>query len=117
MTLDARLRELELEAQDVFQKTRWVLATNALARGDLRAALGIMHNDLEPPARRLSPDVAALLGALAAAGAAGPMLTGSGSACFALSRSRTEARAIAARLLAAGWPGVFVVRVGGWPGV
>ena len=89
----------------------------ALARSDLRAALGIMHNDLEPPARRLSPEVASLLNALAAAGAAGPMLTGSGSACFALARSQVEARGIAARLAAAGWPGVFVVRVGGWPGV
>jgi len=86
---------------------------SALASGDLRAAVGLMHNDLEEPARRLSPRIGALLGAMAAAGALRPMLTGSGSACFALARSLVEARGVAARLDAAGWPGVFVVRVGG----
>jgi 4-diphosphocytidyl-2C-methyl-D-erythritol kinase len=38
------------------------------------------------------------------------MLTGSGSACFAIARTAPEARGIAARLDAAGWPGVFPVR-------
>ena len=95
----------------------------ALAGGGLRAAIPLVHNDLEPPARRLCPDVDRLLAALAAAGAACPRLTGSGSACFALARTATEARGIAARLAAARgpdglrlWPGVFTVRLTTAPG-
>lgn len=94
------------------------LAT-ALAHGDGRAAT-LMHNALEAPARALCPDVDQLLDALARAGAAAPRLTGSGSACFALARTITEARGIAARLEAQRrpdgsrlWPGVFVVRLCG----
>ena len=83
----------------------------AFAAGDLRAAFAHMHNTLEPPARLLCPDVGRLLEAMTAAGGGRPMLTGSGSACFALVRSEPEARAIAARLEAAAWPGVFAVRV------
>ena len=93
------------------------LAT-ALARGDLRGALPWLSNALEAPARRLCPDVDRLLDSLASAGAVCPRLTGSGSACFALARTATEARGIAARLAAergsAGerlWPGVFTVRL------
>lgn len=90
----------------------------ALARGDTRAAAGLMHNQLEPPARALCPDVDRLLEALGQAGALAPRMTGSGSACFALTRTATEARGIAARLAAQRrpdgsrcWPGVFVVRL------
>lgn len=91
---------------------------DALARGGLRGGLPFLHNALEEPARRLSPDVDRLLAALAAAGASCPRLTGSGSACFALARTATEARGIAARLAAVRrpdggrlWPGVFTVRL------
>lgn len=90
----------------------------ALATGGLRAALPLLDNMLEAPARRLCPDVDALLAALRTAGAVEPRLTGSGSACFALARTATEARGIAARLAASRdhdgaprWPGVFVVRI------
>ena len=90
----------------------------ALARGGLAAATAFLHNALEEPARRLCPDVDNLLAALARAGAACPRLTGSGSACFALARTATEARGIAARLAAARgpdggrlWPGVFTARL------
>lgn len=83
----------------------------AFAAGDLRTAFAHMHNTLEPPARSLSSDVGRLLEAMTAAGGVRPMLTGSGSACFAMIRSEPEARALAARLEAAGWPGVFAVRV------
>jgi 4-diphosphocytidyl-2-C-methyl-D-erythritol kinase len=90
----------------------------ALAAGGLRGAIPYLTNALEPPARRLSTEVDALLGAMAAAGAVCPRLTGSGSACFALARSAAEARGIAARLVAARgpegerrWPGVFRVRL------
>jgi 4-diphosphocytidyl-2C-methyl-D-erythritol kinase len=76
-----------------------------------------MHNALEAPARGLCGDVDRLLAALARAGAVAPRLTGSGSACFAICRTASEARGIAARLAAeqsAGrpaWPGVFAVRL------
>jgi 4-diphosphocytidyl-2-C-methyl-D-erythritol kinase len=83
----------------------------ALAAGRLRAASDSMHNALEAPAKELCPDVRRLLEDMARAGAVRPMLTGSGSACFALARTATEARGIAGRLSAAGWPGVFAVRI------
>jgi 4-diphosphocytidyl-2-C-methyl-D-erythritol kinase len=89
-----------------------------LAAGDLPAALPLLHNSLEAPARSLCGDIDRLLGDLEAAGGLCPRLTGSGSACFALCRTQAEARAIAARLAAledAGrprWPGVWAVRVG-----
>jgi 4-diphosphocytidyl-2-C-methyl-D-erythritol kinase len=89
----------------------------ALATGGLRAAMPFMHNALEEPARRLCADVDLLLAALARAGSGAPRLTGSGSACFALTRTIAEARHIAARLAAEEsatgprWPGVFTVRL------
>jgi len=89
----------------------------ALATEDLGAAAPLMHNALEEPARRLCPEVDQLLEALASAGADLPRLTGSGSACFAVTRTAAEARGIASRLEAervdggSRWPGVFVVRL------
>lgn len=89
----------------------------ALAGGGLAAAVPLMHNALEEPARRLCPDVDRLLSTLARAGAVAPRMTGSGSACFALTRTVAEARGLAARVAAEGaasggrWPGVFVVRL------
>ena len=80
-----------------------------------------MHNALEEPARGLCADVDRLLSSLARAGALAPRLTGSGSACFALTRTVAEARGIAARVAATAagspgrGPGLFVVRVA-WPG-
>ncbi len=82
----------------------------ALAAGRWRAAVREQHNDLERPAMELSADVGRLLAAMARAGCVRPMLTGSGSACFALVRGMVEGRRIAARLGAAGWPGVWLVR-------
>lgn len=86
------------------------LLADALSAGRFRGAIPLMHNDLESPARSLCPDVERLLDALSRAGAPHPMLTGSGSACFAIVRSATEARRVAARLDMGGWPGVFTVR-------
>ncbi len=83
----------------------------AFAAGDLGVALAGIHNTLEPPARELSSEVGRLLEAMTTAGGVRPMLTGSGSACFAITRTQPEAHAIAARLEAAGWPGVFAVGV------
>jgi 4-diphosphocytidyl-2-C-methyl-D-erythritol kinase len=99
-----------------------------LARGGFAGALPRLFNALEPPARRLCPDIDRLLADLRRAGAVHSRLTGSGSACFALTRTAAEARGIAARLAAVqgssgqfgddgrrAWPGVFAVRVGGGP--
>ena len=96
---------------DVGQRGAAERLAAAFMAGDLRTAFAAMHNTLEPPARALAADVGRLLDAMTAAGAVRPMLTGSGSACFALARSEPEARAIAARLEAAGWPGVFAVQI------
>ena len=70
----------------------------ALIGGHDRDAERLMANDLEPPARSLSPEIDRLLEAITAAGGRGPRLTGSGSACFALTRTVAEAEMIAARL-------------------
>jgi len=93
-----------------------------LARGGFAEALPRLFNALEAPARLLCPDIDRLLADLRRAGAVHPRLTGSGSACFALTRTATEARGIAARLAAIRggdgrpvWPGVFAVRVGSSP--
>lgn len=83
----------------------------ALAAGRLRGAVPFLHNALEAPARSLCAEIDRLLGAFRRAGAAHPLLTGSGSACFALARSATESRLVAARLRMAGWPGVYAVRL------
>jgi 4-diphosphocytidyl-2-C-methyl-D-erythritol kinase len=83
----------------------------ALAAGRFRGAVPLMHNSLEEPARSMCAEVARLLEHFSRAGATHPMLTGSGSACFALMRSAMEAQRVAARLEMAGWPGVFAVRL------
>ena len=83
----------------------------ALAAGRMRQALPLLDNMLEPPARRLAPAVDCLLVEMRRAGAVRPLLTGSGSACFSLCRSRSEANRLAGRLRAAGWPGVFRTRL------
>lgn len=72
----------------------------ALTAGGLGAAEPFMTNALEAPARALSPEIDRLLEALADAGGFAPRLTGSGSACFTLTRTLAEAEAIAARLTA-----------------
>jgi 4-diphosphocytidyl-2-C-methyl-D-erythritol kinase len=83
----------------------------ALAAGRQHDAERLMANDLEPPARALSPAIDRLLEAIAAAGGPAPRLTGSGSACFALTRTLAEAEAIAARLTAHAAPGGMAVAV------
>jgi 4-diphosphocytidyl-2-C-methyl-D-erythritol kinase len=82
----------------------------ALRRG-LRTAMPLMHNALEPPARGLAPEVDRLLADLRRAGGLHPLLTGSGSACFAITRTVVEARHLANRMEALGWPAVFPVRL------
>ncbi|MFM7292217.1 MAG: 4-(cytidine 5'-diphospho)-2-C-methyl-D-erythritol kinase [Planctomycetia bacterium] len=83
----------------------------ALVAGRFQAAATLMHNSLEQPARDSCAEVARLLDHFSRAGAVHPLLTGSGSACFAVLRTALEARRVAGRLEMAGWPGVFVVRL------
>lgn len=80
-------------------------------RAGMRSAIPLMHNDLQPPARELSPEVGRLLGDFHRAGAVHPLLTGSGSACFAITRTVRESRHLAARMESMGWQGVFAVRL------
>lgn len=86
--------------------------------GDFAAVadwLAGLRNDLEPPARRLCPAVAAVLDALAGAPLA--RMSGSGATCFALHATEADARAQAAELQRAR-PGWWVVAapVAPWPG-
>ncbi len=81
------------------------------SQGKFREARTGMWNDLEFPAKQACGDVGRLLEALSRAGASRPLLTGSGSACFAISRTLLESRRIAARMVATGWTGVFQVRL------
>lgn len=83
----------------------------AALREGLREAMPLMHNDLEAPACELSGEVARLLADFRRAGAVHPLLTGSGSACFAITRTAAESRQVAARMEAMGWEGVFPVRL------
>ena len=83
----------------------------ATLRRGLRVAIPLMHNALESPARGLAPEVDRLLSDLRRAGGLHPLLTGSGSACFAITRTVVEARHLAARMEALGWPAVFPVRL------
>ena len=63
------------------------------------AALVACRNDLEAPARRVAPQIDAVLQALRAAPEARlARLSGSGASCFALCASVDESRALAARI-------------------
>jgi 4-diphosphocytidyl-2-C-methyl-D-erythritol kinase len=65
------------------------------------------RNDLEDPARRLAPDIADVLAALAASGALLARMSGSGATCFGLFETRAAAARVA-RLLQADRPGWWV---------
>jgi len=75
--------------------------------GQFAEAVSLMHNTLQAAAEAASPAVRQLLESMQKAGAYRPRVTGSGSGCFAVARTAAEAHAIAARLAAEGWPGVF----------
>jgi 4-diphosphocytidyl-2-C-methyl-D-erythritol kinase len=68
------------------------------APADWPEAIGRLRNDLEPPARALCPDIAAIAESLAATGATLVRMSGSGATCFALYPSDTAAEAAATAL-------------------
>ena len=69
--------------------------SRALGEGDVAAVAALMHNDLEPPAFRLRPELAQLKSALLDAGALGAVMSGSGPTMLGLARDRDHATAIA----------------------
>jgi 4-diphosphocytidyl-2-C-methyl-D-erythritol kinase len=69
-------------------------ARQALSAGDVEALGRAMHNRLQEPAFELSPSVADSYQRVLSVGAAGALLSGSGSCLFALCRSPEEARRV-----------------------
>jgi 4-diphosphocytidyl-2-C-methyl-D-erythritol kinase len=69
-------------------------ARDALASGDVEGLGRALFNRLQEPAFVLSPAVADAFRRVQAAGAAGGLMSGSGSALFALCRSPSEARRV-----------------------
>lgn len=74
-----------------------VQIAEALQRGDFEAAQGLLYNDFETVITAAYPPIARALEALEAAGAARPMLSGSGACVFALCETEAAARKIAQR--------------------
>jgi len=73
----------------------------AFTAGDVEAIGRLLHNRLQEPAEELCPEVRELREQLAAAKPAGCLMTGSGSAVFALCRDRAEAVRVARMMGAA----------------
>jgi 4-diphosphocytidyl-2-C-methyl-D-erythritol kinase len=70
----------------------------ALRDGRLAAVAGGLHNALERPAKHLNPEVAQLLERLARVLPSSYRMSGSGTACYVLCRTRRQARTLGARL-------------------
>ena len=70
----------------------------ALVEGNVEKLGQHLHNRLQAPAVKLCPAVAELLQRLRATGVAGSLMSGSGSALFALCRDNREAERVAADL-------------------
>jgi 4-diphosphocytidyl-2-C-methyl-D-erythritol kinase len=80
----------------------------AMAAGETGPMTQHFFNRLAAPARQLSPWIDRLLEAMRAVDLNGCQLTGSGSACFAMARSKRHAIRGAARLAARGFQVSFV---------
>jgi len=70
----------------------------ALRTGDLDALAASLHNDLEPAAIALRPELAARRDAMRAAGALATLVSGSGPTMLALVRDAGDARRLAAEV-------------------
>jgi 4-diphosphocytidyl-2-C-methyl-D-erythritol kinase len=73
-------------------------ALTALQRGDFEAVQALLSNDFQAPVARRTPPVAYALEALRRAGSTRPLLSGSGSAVFALAPDRAGLAEIERRL-------------------
>ncbi len=80
----------------------------ALQRAHFEEVLALLQNDFHDVLVARFPEIAATIAALQRAGAQRPMLSGSGSACFALAKNEGEARRIADALHVADIGAVFV---------
>ncbi len=69
-----------------------------LAAGDGMAAIAANRNDLEPPARSLTPEIAEISALLAESGAPLVRMSGSGATCFGIFPSLAAAEAAEQRL-------------------
>ena len=67
----------------------------ALQRGEFERVLSLLQNDFEDVLAPATPEIAASLDALRAAGAQRPLMTGSGSCVFALAQTHAQADALA----------------------
>lgn len=72
--------------------------TMALAEGDVAEVAALLSNDLEPPAFRLRPELAAKKHALVDAGVLGAGLSGSGPTLFGIVADRQSAERVAGRV-------------------
>jgi len=89
----AELDRLEGAREELDPERLRRLATSPLAK-----VAASLHNDLEPAALSLRPDLGGRLDALSSAGAFGVAVSGSGPTCFGLFPDRPSADAAAARL-------------------
>ncbi|HEU4333623.1 MAG TPA: 4-(cytidine 5'-diphospho)-2-C-methyl-D-erythritol kinase [Candidatus Eisenbacteria bacterium] len=76
------------------------ILTSAVASGDVGAVVDARFNAFEDVVLPHLPRLAALQRAFVAAGACGPLLSGSGSSLFSLARTEEEARAVATAMAA-----------------
>ena len=74
-----------------------------LPRDDALGWLAAQRNDLEAPAMRIAPGIAAVLAAIRETGAVVARMSGSGATCFGLYRDARGARAAADALARPGW--------------
>ncbi len=79
----------------------------ALAAGDVEAVARSLHNDLQPAAVELLPDLARTLTAGDRAGALATLVSGSGPTCLYLARDKPHAQEVAQQV---GRPGDHVVQ-------
>ena len=82
-------------ARDVSVSVR---ALAALQRGDFDAVVALLHNDFASVMAARHPEIATALAALERAGASRALLSGSGSAVFALARDSAGAEGLLARV-------------------
>lgn len=76
------------------------ILASAVASGDVGAAVGARFNAFEDVVLPHLPRLAALQRSFVAAGAWGPLLSGSGSSLFSLARTEEEAHAVASAMAA-----------------
>jgi 4-diphosphocytidyl-2-C-methyl-D-erythritol kinase len=95
--LGLRHGELLVGATDVIEAPVW--PDEGASIGDWIEALAQVPNDLEPPALRIQPAIAAVLSALRAGpGGLLARMSGSGATCFAIFSSAAEAASAAAMI-------------------